>query len=112
LAALASFFNGIYSADRVVFGLHLLTVLTLDNMAVNPTRPVLFHAQLYIFLAFVVMLPASLVVFRAVVARCPHRAAVRSAPTISLLSENRDLAGEALQGLVCETFRRLFKLAA
>jgi hypothetical protein len=29
-----------------------------------------------------------------------------------LLSENRDLAGEALQGLVCETFRRLFNLTA
>jgi hypothetical protein len=28
------------------------------------------------------------------------------------VSENRDLAGEALQGLVCETFRRLFNLTA
>jgi hypothetical protein len=94
LAALASFFNGIYSADRIVFGLHLLTVLTLDNMAVNPTRPVLFHAQLYIFLAFVVTLPASLVVFRAVVARCPHRAAVRSAPTNSLRAVKAESASD------------------
>jgi hypothetical protein len=28
------------------------------------------------------------------------------------MSENRDLAGEALQGLVCETYRRFFNLTA
>jgi hypothetical protein len=32
--------------------------------------------------------------------------------SVHVMSENRDLAGEALQGLVCETYRRFFNLTA